>query len=66
MLKILKKYANILEHKFIHIKGGIGLEYKIRPEKGHVIITDAQGKFICSCDNYKEAQEEIEEMERAS
>jgi hypothetical protein len=52
-----------LEHKFINIKGGIDLEYKIRPEREHVIITDAQGKFICSCDNYKEAQEEIEEME---
>lgn len=44
-------------------KGGVDLEYKIRPAKGHVIITDAQGKFICSCDNYKEAEKEIEEME---
>ena len=39
------------------------MEYKIRPEKGHVIITDAQGKFICSCDNYEEAKQELKEME---
>ena len=39
------------------------MEYKIIPKKGHVIITDPYGNFICSCDNYKEAQDEIEKME---
>lgn len=54
---------NNIKHKLII--GGISLEYKIRPEREHVIITDAQGKFICSCDNYEEAKKEIEEMEGA-
>ena len=39
------------------------MEYKIVPKKGHVIITDIQGNFICSCDNYQEAEQEIKEME---
>lgn len=39
------------------------MEYKIVPEREHIIITDIQGKFICSCDNYEEAKQEIKEME---
>lgn len=39
------------------------MEYKIIPEKEHVIITDIDDNFICSCDNYKEAEQEIKEME---
>ena len=39
------------------------MDYKIISEREHVIITDSNNIFICSCDNYKEAQHEIEEME---
>lgn len=39
------------------------MNYKIIPEKGYVVITDSDDNFICTCDNYKEAKEEIEEME---
>lgn len=39
------------------------MNYKIIPEKEHVIITDAYGNFVRSCDNYKEAEQEIKEME---
>jgi hypothetical protein len=35
------------------------MEYKIVHERDHVIITDIQGNFICSCDNYQEATQEI-------
>ena len=45
-------------------KGGYKMNYKIVSERDHVIITDIQGNFICSCDNHKEAEQEIEEMER--
>ena len=44
-------------------KGGIKMEYKIIPEREHVIITDTYGKFVCSCDNYKETEQEIKKME---
>ena len=39
------------------------MSYSIDYDKGHFIITDSNGKFICSCDSYKEAEEEIKEME---
>ena len=57
-------YANTLEHNFIHIKGGINMEYKIIREREHFIIKDEQGKFLCSCENEKEVEEEIKEMEK--
>lgn len=39
------------------------MDYKIVPEREHVIITDLSNNFICSCDNYEEAKKEIKEME---
>ena len=39
------------------------MEYKVVREKEHFIIKDDQGKFYCSCDNEKEVEEEIKEME---
>ena len=39
------------------------MDYKIIPEREHVIITDLSNKFICSCDNHEEAIKEIKEME---
>ena len=39
------------------------MEYKIIREREHFIIKDEQGKFLCSCDNEKEVEEEIKEME---
>lgn len=39
------------------------MNYKIITEREHVIITDTYGIFVRSCDNYKEAEQEIEEME---
>ena len=39
------------------------MNYKFVPEREHVIITDTYGNFICSCDNHKEAEQEIREME---
>lgn len=40
------------------------MEYKIVPKREHVIITDMQGNFICSCDTHKEAKDEIKEMKK--
>ena len=39
------------------------MEYKIIPEREHVIIIDSNKQFVCSCDNYKEAEQEIKKME---
>lgn len=40
------------------------MKYKIIPEREHVIVIDTtDNSFICSCDNYVEAEQEIKEME---
>jgi hypothetical protein len=33
--------------------------YKILPERGHYIVVNAKNDFVCSCDTYTEAIQEI-------
>ena len=38
------------------------MNYEIRYEYGHYIIVDNLGDFICSCDTFIEAEEELQEL----
>lgn len=38
------------------------MNYEIRHEYGHYIIVDDLGNFICSCDTFIEAEEELQEL----
>ena len=39
------------------------MEYRIENQGDRYFIYDSFGKFVCSADNYREAQEEIAELE---
>lgn len=38
--------------------------YRIVPKRGYVEVLDEFGRFICSADTSKEAEQEIDQMER--
>lgn len=38
------------------------MNYEIKYEYGHYIIVDNLGNFICSCDTFIEAEEELQEL----
>lgn len=38
--------------------------YTIKPYNSHVVIIDENDNIVSHCDNYPEAEEEIEELEK--
>ena len=39
------------------------MDYEIKDFKGHYVVVDENGKIVCHCDTYEEAEQEIYDLE---